>query len=144
MAKPDNASPAGEGLEARRLAWTAMEEVLRRRVPLDEVFDALAGAETLPARDEALARAIAVVTFRRLGTLRTALGERLDKGLPKDQRLFALLAIGAAQILFLDVPDHAAVDTAVRLAQGDRALRHAGGLVNAVLRRIGREKAAVL
>jgi 16S rRNA (cytosine967-C5)-methyltransferase len=50
------------------------------------------------------------------------------------------LLIGAAQILWLDVPDHAAVDLAVRLAQADRrAARHAG-LINAVLRRVAQNR----
>ena len=49
--------------------------------------------------------------------------------------------IGAAQILFLEVPDHAAVDLAVRLAREDRKALHFAGLVNAVLRRIAREGA---
>ena len=97
----------------------------------------------LPARDAALARAIATVTFRHLGTIRRALAERLSKGLA-DERLFALLATGAAQLLFLDVPDHAAVDLSVRLARGERRLQHAAGLVNAVLRRMARERAAIL
>jgi 16S rRNA (cytosine967-C5)-methyltransferase len=84
------------------------------------------------------------VTFRRYGTLLHALAARLDKGLPRDRRLLALLAVGAAQILFLDVPDHAAVDTAVRIAGSDRSLRPMSGLVNAVLRRVARERDAIL
>jgi 16S rRNA (cytosine967-C5)-methyltransferase len=133
-----------EGLEARRLAWTVVTEVLKRRAPLDDVFDELAAGSGLDARDAALAKAIAVVAFRRLGTIRHVLAERLDKGLPKDQRLLNLLVIGAAQILFLDVPDHAAVDTAVRIAGGDRSLNPMSGLVNAVLRRVVRERDAIL
>lgn len=147
MAQPERrpaATDGTEGLGARRRAWRAVSEVLKRRVPLDDVMDEPAGEESLPARDEALARAIATVTFRRFGTIREALQARLAKGLPKDQRLITLLAVGAAQILFLDVPDHAAVDTSVRLAQEDRALKHAAGLVNAVLRRIAREREAIL
>ena len=113
-------------------------------MPLDDVLDPLAAAAALAPRDEALARAIATVTFRRLGTIRAALAARLDRGLPKDQRLLSLLAAGAAQILFLDVPDHAAVDTAVGLARGDPRLRHAAGTANAVLRRLARERDMVL
>jgi 16S rRNA (cytosine967-C5)-methyltransferase len=108
------------------------------------MLEELAPAEAVDARDAALARAVATVTFRRFGTIRHALAERLDNGLPKDQRLLALLAVGAAQVLFLDVPDHAAVDTAVRIAREDRSLRHASGLVNAVLRRLVRERDEIL
>jgi 16S rRNA (cytosine967-C5)-methyltransferase len=133
-----------DGLAARRLAWTGVLETLKRPAPLDDVLEELAPAQDLEPRDEALARAIAVVTLRRFGTIRHALAARVDKGLPKDRRLAALLATAAAQVLFLDVPDHAAVDTAVRLAQEDRSLRHASGLVNAVLRRLARDREHVL
>ncbi|MGH6681391.1 MAG: RsmB/NOP family class I SAM-dependent RNA methyltransferase, partial [Bradyrhizobium sp.] len=49
------------------------------------------------------------------------------------------LLIGAAQILWMDVPDHAAVDLSVRLVQSDRRAGKYAGLVNAVLRRCARE-----
>ena len=55
-----------------------------------------------------------------------------------------VLLIGAAQILFLDVPDHAAVDLAVRLVQADRHAAHYPGLINAVLRRLARDGKAPL
>jgi 16S rRNA (cytosine967-C5)-methyltransferase len=132
------------GLPARRLAWEAVAEVLRRRGALDDALEDLAGRARLDARDEALARAIAVMTFRRFGTIRAALEERLAKGLPSDERALALLAVGAAQVLVLDVPDHAAVDLTVRLAQADRRVRHLAGVANAVLRRIARERDGIL
>ena len=51
-----------------------------------------------------------------------------------------ILRIGAYQILFLDrVPDNAAVHTSVELAKG-AGRGAAAGLVNAVLRRLCREK----
>ena len=49
------------------------------------------------------------------------------------------MLIGAAQILWMDVPDHAAVDLSVRLVQSDRRAAKYAGLVNAVLRRCARE-----
>jgi 16S rRNA (cytosine967-C5)-methyltransferase len=121
----------------------AVTEAMKRRVPLDDMLDELSPAENLSSRDEALARAIAIVTFRRLGTLGRALNERLNRQ-PKDERLLHLLATGAAQILFLDVPDHAVVDSTVELAQSDAKLGHAGGFINAVLRRIARERDMIL
>ena len=62
-------------------------------------------------------------------------------------RVEPALLVGAAQILFLDVPDHAAVDLSVRLVQADRRAGRYSGLVNAVLRRVaqsGREMLAEL
>ena len=54
-----------------------------------------------------------------------------------------ILRIGAYQVLFLDrVPDNAAVHTSVELAKGT-GRGQAAGLVNAVLRRLCREKDAL-
>src|SRR5205807_8625851 len=87
-----------------------------------------------------LARKLVATTLRRLGTLRQLIGAALDRGLPQDApRIETVLLIGAAQILWLEVPDHAAVDLAVRLAQSDRRASRYAGLVNAVLRRCARE-----
>ena len=131
------------GLPARRLAAHIIDGVLRRRRPLDEQFeDATATLAALPERDRALVRALTATVLRRLGSLRHLLGLMLDRGPPKEApRVETALLIGAAQILFLDVPDHAAVDLAVRLTQADRRAARYAGLVNAVLRRLAREGA---
>ena len=132
------------GVAPRRLAFDCIAEVLRSRTALADVFEARRAGTGLSGRDEALARAIATVAFRHLGTIRHALAARLDKGMPSDERLAIVLIVGAAQILFLDVPNHAGVDTAVRLAASDKRLRGMTGVVNAVLRRLARERDAVL
>jgi 16S rRNA (cytosine967-C5)-methyltransferase len=54
-----------------------------------------------------------------------------------------VLRLGAAQLLFLGTPAHAAVDTSVRLVV-DAGLPHLKGLANAVLRRLAREGLALL
>ena len=66
--------------------------------------------------------------------------QKLDRLQPP---LADILRIGAYQILFLDrVPDNAAVHTSVELAK-DAGRGQAAGLVNAVLRRLCREKDAL-
>ena len=134
------------GLAARRAAWTAVAELIGQGRPpaLDEALARAVGAEGLGPTDAALARAIATATFRRYGLIRGALGARLARGLPEGQpRTLALLATACAQILDLAVPDHAAVDLAVRLAKTDTRTAHLAGLANAVLRRIVREREAI-
>jgi len=92
-----------------------------------------------------LVRVLVATVLRRLGTLRHLLGLFLDRGLPAQApQVETALLIGAAQIFFLNVPDHAAVDLSVRLAQDDRRAAGFAGLVNAVLRRLAREGAARL
>jgi 16S rRNA (cytosine967-C5)-methyltransferase len=69
--------------------------------------------------------------------LRHLVGGFLEKGFPSDApRAETILLLGAAQILWLEVPDHAAVDLSVRLAQADRRAARYAGLINAVLRRV--------
>ena len=133
------------GLAARRVAADILEGVLRRNRPLDEQLDdrqANHGIGLLSDRDRALARNIVSTTLRRLGTLRHVLNGLLERGMPADApRAEYAMLVGAAQILFLDVPDHAAVDLSVRIAQADRRAGHFSGLVNAVLRRVAAEGA---
>jgi 16S rRNA (cytosine967-C5)-methyltransferase len=130
------------GFAARRAAADIIEGVIHRGRSLDEQIDG-ATAHTslayLEERDRALMRRIVATVLRRLGTLRHLISTCLDRGLPAEApRLESALLVGAAQILFLDVPDHAAVDLAVRLVQADRRSGRYAGLVNAVLRRIAR------
>ena len=140
--------PEVPGLAARRIAADILDGVLRRRIALDEQLSgkgAHLGLATLADRDRALMRRLVATVLRRLGTLRHVLGGLLDKGFPGDApRTETVLLIGAAQILWLDVPDHAAVDLSVRLAQADRRGARYAGLVNAVLRRVAQNRDAIL
>ena len=71
------------------------------------------------------------------------LARLVDRPLPQGARaLHHVLHIAVAQILYLDVPDHAAVDLAVEQANGDPRNRRFAALINAVLRRLIREKDA--
>jgi 16S rRNA (cytosine967-C5)-methyltransferase len=137
---------AAPGLTTRRIAAELLEGVLYRGRPLDEQLDgrhALPGLAQLAERDRALARRIVATVLRRLGTLRRLIGDLLSRGLPAEApRVETALLIGAAQIMFLEVPDHAAVDLSVRLVQADRRDNRYAGLVNAVLRRIARGEGA--
>ncbi len=146
--RPTRSDDAVPGLAVRRIAADIVDGVLRRRRALDELLDGAdspAGLRELDDRDRALTRALVATVLRRLGSLRHLLGECLERGSPPQApRVETVLLIGAAQILFLDVPDHAAVDLAVRLARADRHATHFASLVNAVLRRIAREGAARL
>ncbi|GGC50423.1 RsmB/NOP family class I SAM-dependent RNA methyltransferase [Chelatococcus reniformis] len=129
--------PESAGVAPRRAAVAALVAVLGGGEGID---GALAEAsEGLADRDRALARAITTVALRRLGSIRALLGRRLERGYPrKCGSLEPILVTAAAQILYLDVPDHAVVDIAVSLAKADRNAAPFAGLVNAVLRRLPR------
>ncbi|WP_322514649.1 RsmB/NOP family class I SAM-dependent RNA methyltransferase [Rhodopseudomonas palustris] len=144
MPAPRFAQPSEvPGLAARRIAADILDGVLQKRRMLDDQLEGPAahpGLKTLPDRDRALMRRLVATILRRLGTLEHLLARMLDRGVPTDApRAKSALLIGAAQILWMDVPDHAAVDLSVRLVQSDRRAAKYAGLVNAVLRRCARE-----
>lgn len=142
---PARFAPPAEvpGLAARRVAADILDGVLHKQRTLDEQLEgagAHPGLKTLSDRDRALMRRLVATILRRLGTLGHVLSRLLDRGVPTDApRAQSALLIGAAQILWMDVPDHAAVDLSVRMVQSDRRAAKYAGLVNAVLRRCARE-----
>lgn len=134
---------APPGLAARQAAHELVGAVLRRRQPLDGAFDTSERVAALAPRDRALARLVAATTLRRLGQVDAVLARALERPLPpRAAPALDALRIGAAQLLFLGSPAHAAVGTAVALLGGRLAVYR--GVVNAVLRRLAREGAAAL
>ena len=114
----------------RESAFDLLTSVLERHRPLDEAFSALPAQD---ARDRAAAHRLAAAVLRRMGTLDAVLEPFLHKEPPDPVR--NILRIGAAGLLLLGTPRHAAVATAVSLAKR-RGLTPFSGLVNAVLRKI--------
>lgn len=132
------------GLPARIAAANVIADVVQGGHRLDERFSPQAIPSRLggvDARDVALVRSIAAVAIRRLGTIRHALSVLLEKGLPRQgTRLEWPLIAAAAQILYLDTPDHAAVDLAVRATRLEPKTAPFAGLVNGVLRNLIRRR----
>ncbi|MGV8838806.1 MAG: RsmB/NOP family class I SAM-dependent RNA methyltransferase [Bauldia sp.] len=129
------------GLPARAAAVAAVIDVIENQRPFEPDSAAFVGLE--PA-DRALARAIVGTTLRRHGEIRTAL-DRLMQKPPTTRmgRLSAILDTAAAQLLFMEVADHAAVSLALELAEADPKARHFKPLANGVLRALARERDAV-
>jgi len=131
------ATSAENGLPSRRAALAILEQVRAGR-PFDAALDQALGP--LPEPDRRLAHELAAGVLRQ----RTGLDERLQPltargwaGVPPT--LQNILRLGAYQLTALDrVPPHAAVSTSVALAREAGGAR-AGGFVNALLRRLGRE-----
>ncbi|MEI9990417.1 MAG: transcription antitermination factor NusB [Rhizomicrobium sp.] len=132
-----------DGLPARAAALALLSEVLRKRRPLDGALESLPEMES---RDAGFARVIASETLRRLGQIETVIRHFVPKA-PQPHKAGPTLEIlyaGACELLFLDVPAHAAVDAANRLAQADAKAVHFKSLINAVLRRVSREGKALV
>jgi 16S rRNA (cytosine967-C5)-methyltransferase len=123
----------------RLFALQILRGVLAQHRPLDEALDHLpASAEP---RDRAAAHRLAATALRHTGTLDAVLEPHLRRAPPDAVRW--ILWLGAAGLLFLDTPPHAAVGTAVDLARAQKLAPFAG-LVNAVLRRVAATGAGAL
>ncbi|MDP4594398.1 MAG: MFS transporter, partial [Beijerinckiaceae bacterium] len=136
------------GQAVRMAAAAAISGILASGRTVDERMAAETGAGAsagLEPRDAALMRSIVVVALRRLGTIRLALDRFMEQRPPrKAQALEGILIAGVAQILFLEAPDHSAVDLAVRAAKHESATAPFANLVNAVLRNVIRHREELL
>ncbi len=122
----------------RDAAYALLTAVFDRHRPLEEALDALPAME---ARDRAAGHRLAAAVLRRTGSLDAVLEPYLAKAPPAAVR--HVLRIGAAGLLLLETPPHAAVATAVALARA-RGLAPFAGLVNAVLRKVAAAGPAAL
>ncbi|GAK34891.1 MFS transporter [Iodidimonas nitroreducens] len=136
-----------DSLAPRRLALAILDHVLNRRQTLDLAVDAALKTWPMGGLDRAFARMIATRTLRYLGFIDHLLDDFLTEGVPEKCRYADLvLRAGLAQLLFMDVADHAAVDCSVALIGGSkhRADRGMKPVVNALLRRVARERPDIL
>ena len=137
--KKTSAPPDDRPTTPRRLALDVLGRVFGDQRPFDEAFASHSKLETLEPRDRAFARLLVTTVLRRRGQIDEALNRYLKKA--PDPKVRNILRLGAAQLMFLKTPAHAAVGETVSLAEG-RA-RYAAGLANAVLRRLGNELAGI-
>lgn len=99
---------------------------------------------SLSSRDASLVRAIDHIVIRRWLTIAAVVGAKTTQPWQNLQpEVQAPLLVGAAQMLFLSrVPDHAIVSSAVNWTK-QHARSKAGGLVNAVLRKVAQLRSNV-
>jgi 16S rRNA (cytosine967-C5)-methyltransferase len=141
---PERSNSLPPGLAARRAALRLLQAVLRRRRPLDDALDETPELDSLDGRDRGFARLLAATTLRRLGQIDALINDFVrDPVKARDQAAQELMRLGACQLLFLGTPAHAAIDATVGLAEHED-VGHLKGLINAVLRRIDREGAALV
>jgi 16S rRNA (cytosine967-C5)-methyltransferase len=142
MKQPNQTTP----VSPRAIALDLLDRVLDQKRPLEEVFARHPDLAQLENRDRQFVRALTAATLRHLARIDRVLARCIEQPLPdRAHQARDLLRLGAAQLLVLNTPAHAAVDSMVELA-GNLGSSAAGfkGLINAVLRRIDREKAALL
>ena len=122
----------------RATAFDLLTAVLERGRSLDEALNTIPSTDP---RDRSAGHRLAAAVLRRAGTLDAVLEPFLRKEPPLPVR--NVLRIGAAGLLLLGTPIHAAVGTAVALAKV-RGLTPFAGLTNAVLRKVAEAGPAVL
>lgn len=133
-------TPMQDPIPVRMAAIDLFDQIAFDAITLDRAFaenQKFLGLNTL---DRALARMIVTTGIRRLGQIddiiQMCLADPTKR--PEPRLLETLLRLSVAQIVFMNIPDHAAVNVAVNLAEA-MGLKRQKGLVNAVLRRVARE-----
>ncbi len=130
------------GVTESRTAAALMLADLRSGALLDATFERRAGP--LDARDRRWVQELVWGMLRKRGWLDAILGQRVKGGIAKlDGDVADLLRLGAYQLLFMgSVPAYAAIGQSVELTKRRHGIG-ASKLVNAVLRRVDRERDAL-
>lgn len=123
-------------LNPRLAAFHTLNAVFENRKPLDQSLEKFAIKYELDARDRGFAHSLCGMVLRHKQGLQNhinrAANRKRDVGpIP----LNTILLMGLAQLWLMHVPDHAAIDTSVTLAE-TCGLKKQKGLVNAILRQL--------
>lgn len=131
------------GLEARQVALNFLGFILFNRLTFDEALikvEAQKTWATLSDRDQAFVRNLVMTSVRHLTTIEFYIKQYMAKALPRNAYLSQyILIIGAAQLLYLETPPHAAISLSLNLAEQNDA-KHYKKLINAILGKINREQ----
>jgi 16S rRNA (cytosine967-C5)-methyltransferase len=129
----------GAPADARALAVAVLSAALAGE-SLDSAFAGAERRSVLEPRERAFAHLLVLTTLRRLGQIDDAIARCVEKPQKIPTATRNAMRMGVAQLLFLGTPAHAAVNAAVHAIR-EPPLK---GLVNAVLRRLAREGAALV
>ena len=152
MENPRSANPADgkikAGFEPRKISARLLGLVVDEGHSLAALCEGATGNasfRSLGTKDRAMVRAILTTSLRYRSAILAVMKKVMDRPEPKRAReLSHLLHVAAAQILFMELPDSAAVNLAVAAIAENHNTQRFRGFANAVLRRIGREKEMLL
>lgn len=137
-----------KGLSARLTAANILTQIIDNKASLDDVADIRKGLpefRSLDNRDQSLAKAIVLTTLRNKTRIDAILKHSWNRKPPQKARfLIHILETAAAQILFMEIPESAAVNLAVTAIRNDKRTTRFASFTNAVLRNLIREKTASL
>ncbi|MCJ8323910.1 MAG: methyltransferase domain-containing protein [Hyphomicrobiales bacterium] len=131
------------GLAARQIALQFLGFVVHNRLTFD---DALLKIQTqtnwakLSDRDQAFVRNLIITSLRHYTKIEYFIKLYMKKTLPRKAYLaHYILVLGAAQLLYLETPPHAAISLSLHLADTNDA-KHFKKLINAILGKVNREQ----
>jgi 16S rRNA (cytosine967-C5)-methyltransferase len=125
------------GADSRFAAAELLHLTIDKRRTLDEAMSLSESFNGLEGSDRGFARAIASSALRHLGWIDAAVQPFLSRPLAATGiEIRALIRAGAAQVWFMDVAPHAAVNATVDAARLSRGSRSGGSFLNAALRRV--------
>lgn len=144
---PDDLS-AQSGAQSRIVSANILTMILDKHANLDDILDLKRGYEAfkiLDPRDQSLVKAILMTTLRNRGRIIAILKQCWNRKPPQKARvLMSNLEIAAAQILFMEIPQSAAVNIAVSVIGKDPRTKRFKSFANAILRKLTREKEQLL
>ena len=125
----------------RQAALEALERFRRDSAWSRQVMESIAARRNLSARDTALASRLFYGALQNLALCDFYIDSYAKSKL--EPKVRDILRLGVYQLLFMDrIPPSAAVDESVRICR-KLGYARAGGLVNAVLRRVDRERGSL-
>lgn len=140
---PHKPSKKIQGLAARQIALTFLAYVLFNRLTFDDALlkiQAETDWQKLDGRDQAFVRNLIITSLRHLTKIEHFIKLYMKKSLPrKAYQAQYILILGAAQLLYLETPPHAAISLSLNLADTNDA-KHFKKLINAILGKINREQ----
>ncbi len=131
-------------LAARLCTLHLLCQILEKKQSFDLLLERDAAFRALPAKERGFTHMLTATVLRHIGQCDDLITKMQDKhGRPSQLKLQNILRMGLCQILYMNVPDHAAVSTSVDLCEASD-LQRSKNFVNALLRRFLREKDILL
>jgi len=132
-------------IKSREIAFLIIKKVLDDGATLDGAIDHY--SRDISSKDRGFIRHVCTTVIRRLGQLDKIINSCTKTKLGNTQMAIRhVLRLGLAQLLFSEVPAHAAVNTSVELVDKkvSKKLQYLKNTVNAVLRKVDREREELL
>ena len=132
-------------IKSREIAFLIIKKVLDEGATLDGAIDQY--SRVISPKDRGFIRHLTTTVVRRLGQLDKIINHCTKTKLGNTQMAIRhVLRLGIAQLLFSEVPAHAAVNTSVDLVRKklSKKLQYLKNTVNAVLRKVDRERQDLL